>query len=44
MLFDFVKVEPGITIDDVAVGLRRSCTDTGELGYALLWQGAPDHR
>ena len=61
LLFNTVKLKPGVTYDDVELALAEMCnvvketyggdkggfiaelcTDSRELGYDMLWQGAPE--
>ncbi len=42
MLFNTLRLKPGVKMDDVELALGEMCSDSKELGYDLLWQGEPE--
>lgn len=44
MLFNAVKLRPGVSAGDIELALGQMCSDTFELGFDMLWQGLPEHR
>jgi len=42
MLFNTATIKSGVAFDDVELARAKLCVESKELGYDMLWQGAPE--
>lgn len=42
MLFNTVRLGPGVELEEVEMALGEMCADSKKFGDDMLWQGAPE--